>query len=68
MIDPNKTTWYFFSTPASPVPSAYYYRFPLMLRHLSQLHIYDFKAWQGTHEAPIPVDFVEYDGGQEEPQ
>ena len=47
---------FFYSTPDSKEPSPYFKRFTLMLAHISKLGIYHFRLWQGSHEAPVPID------------
>ena len=49
-------TWYFYSTPASKEPSPYFKRVPQMLRDLSRKGILRFRLWQGSHEAPVPLE------------
>jgi len=49
-------TFYFYSVPTSKVPSPYYMRFAAMLKNLSRRHIFQFKLWQGSHEAPVPIE------------
>ena len=49
-------TWYFYSTPNSVTPSGYFKRVPQALADISRKGILRFRIWQGTHEAPIPVD------------
>lgn len=47
--------WYFYSVPGSKTPSPYWFSFARMLAHLSRQRIFQFRTWQGTHDAPEPV-------------
>lgn len=49
-------TFYFYSVPSSKVPSPYFRGMAAMLRDLSRKGILRFKLWQGSHEAPMPVE------------
>jgi hypothetical protein len=49
-------TWYFYSTPDSTIPSPYFKRVPPMLAALSKKGILRFRLWQGSHEAPVPLE------------
>ena len=53
--------YFFYSTPDSATPSPYFRRFPHMLRDISQKGILRFRLWQGSHEAPRPVEEDEID-------
>lgn len=59
-------TWYFFSVPTSVIPSPYFRSVRAMLRHLSRNYITQFRNWQGSHEAPTPVDDFGFHSVQEE--
>ena len=47
--------FYFYSVPTSATPSPYYKSFRVMLADISRKGILQFRAWQGTHDAPEPV-------------
>ena len=49
-------SFYFYSIPESAAPSPYFFSFRKMLNHLSRKGIMRFKLWQGSHEAPIPIE------------
>ena len=47
---------FFYSVPSSPIPSPYFTRMPKLLADLSRKGIFHFRLWQGTYDAPFPVD------------
>mgnify|MGYP001567048500 FL=1 len=47
---------FFYSTPHSNLPSQYFRRFPKMMADISLKGILRFCLWEGTHEAPLPVE------------
>ena len=49
-------TWFFYSVPGSTIPSPYFKRVPPMLADLSRKGILRFRLWQGSHEAPVPLE------------
>ena len=49
-------TWYFYSVPNSTIPSGYFRRIPQLLADISRKEIMRFRIWQGTHDAPIPLN------------
>lgn len=48
--------FYFYSVPGSKVPSPYFLCFRKMLRELNRRGIFHFRLWEGSHEAPRPVE------------
>ena len=54
--------FYFYSVPTSATPSPYFTCFRKMLAHISRRGIFRFRLWQGSHDAPRPVE--EYAEGQ----
>ena len=51
--------WYFYSIPTSAVPSPYFKRLPKLLADLSRKGIFRFRIWQGTYDAPYPVEAID---------
>lgn len=49
-------TLYFYSIPNSTIPSPYFSRLPKLLADVSKKGITKFTVWQGSHEAPIPIE------------
>jgi hypothetical protein len=47
---------YFYSLPNSTTPSPYFNRMPKLLADLSRKGILQFRIWEGSHEAPRPVE------------
>jgi len=48
--------FYFCSTRDSKTPSPYFKRLPPLLAELSRKGIFHFRLWQGTYDAPVPID------------
>jgi hypothetical protein len=52
---------FFYSIPGLKVPSPYFKRFPKMMADISRKGILRFCLWEGSHEAPRPVEGSEAD-------